>query len=224
METSKILKFRIDEDPEWEFRIDNDIVWHIGSKDSHPNARFALSDLEDNVSSALIAVKREKSILSLPPKNPLIDITVKAPSSCKRKTSEATNRNLENLGVEELLQKLLCFSQAVSVCVKLVSNFHLFLLTPYLFQVFANVSQSMIDLRIRTKEVERVLKERKREWKVKITLGGLSHWSRKRPRRRRSTSCKLRRWFLMQRQVRRWLSGRPRSGWMRILIIQDPGT
>lgn len=46
-----------------------------------------------------------------------------------------------------------------------VSDSYLLLLTPYLFQVSAHVSQSVVDLKIRVEEVERVLKERENEWK-----------------------------------------------------------
>lgn len=67
------------------------------------NARFTLSDLDDDVSSGFIIAMREKAAYPLPLNKYLIDITMKTSSSRKRKTSEATYLNLENLRVEESL-------------------------------------------------------------------------------------------------------------------------
>lgn len=82
----------------------------VGSKVTRSNARFTLSDLEDDMSSGLIVVKREKKSLPLSIKKYHIDLTMKNPNSHKRKTSEATDLNLENLGAKEALQKLFSFS------------------------------------------------------------------------------------------------------------------
>lgn len=78
-------------------------MWHVRSRASCPNARFALPDLEDDVSSDLIVVKREKVVLPLPPNKPLIDLTMKTLISYKRKTLEVTDLNLENLGAKGCL-------------------------------------------------------------------------------------------------------------------------
>ncbi|KAL7583141.1 hypothetical protein Lser_V15G42752 [Lactuca serriola] len=105
------------------------------SKVTHSNVRFGLSDLEDDMSSGLIVVKKEKTAFPLPLKKYEIGLTVKTLGSRKRKTSEATNLNLGNLGAEE---------------------------------VSSHVSQFVADIRIRTEEVERALKEQEKEWKATI--------------------------------------------------------
>lgn len=127
------------------------------------NAQFGLSDLEDDMSSGLIILMKEKISFPLPLKESHINLTMKTLGSRKRKTSEAMDLNLENIGVEEVRQKFLYFSQAVIVRVTLVSNSYLLLLTTYLFQVSAHVSQYVVDLRIRAEEDEQALKEREKE-------------------------------------------------------------
>lgn len=69
----------------------------MGSKATCSNARFALSDLDDDVSSGLLVAKKETIALPLSLKKPHIDLTIKTLNSHKRKTSEATDLNLENL-------------------------------------------------------------------------------------------------------------------------------
>lgn len=111
-------------------------ILDIGYKATRSNARFGLSDLEDDMSNGLIVVKKEKVASSLPPKRAHINLTVKALGSQKTKNNKAMNLSLENLGSKETLRKLASFSQAVSIsrtliCVFLVSC----LLISLLFQV-----------------------------------------------------------------------------------------
>lgn len=87
---------------------------NTGSKATCSSALFGLSDIEDDMTSGLIMVKKEKFASSLPPKRAHIDLTVKTPSSLKRKTVEARDLRLENLGSVEALKKLVSFSQSVS--------------------------------------------------------------------------------------------------------------
>lgn len=80
------------------------------------------------MSSSLIIAKREKVALPLPLKKSLIDLTVKTSGSHKRKTLEAIDLNLENLGADESVQKLLPFFSRfkcfyyISFSILLVSN------------------------------------------------------------------------------------------------------
>lgn len=113
---------------------------YVGSKVTLYNARFGLSELEDDTLSGLIVVKKEKTSFTLPLKKSHFDLTMKTPSYQKIKTSEATNFNMENLVAEKALQKLVSFSQAISIHVILVSDSYLHLLTTCLFQVSAHVS------------------------------------------------------------------------------------
>lgn len=69
----------------------------MGSDATSSNALFALSDLDDDVSSGLLVAKKETISLPLSLKKPHIDLIIKTLNSHKRKTSEATNLNLENL-------------------------------------------------------------------------------------------------------------------------------
>lgn len=83
---------------------------NIGSKATRTSAGFGLSNLEDDMSSGLIMVKKEKISPFLPPKWAHIDLTIKTPSSRKRKTYEDTDLILENLGSKEALKNLVSFT------------------------------------------------------------------------------------------------------------------
>ena len=61
---------------------------YLGSKVIHPSTRFVLSNLEDDMSSALLVVKKENIPPFLPPKKTQLDLVVKTPMSHKRKSSD----------------------------------------------------------------------------------------------------------------------------------------
>ena len=98
---------------------------YIGSKDTHSIARFTLADIDITMSKDQLTVKKEKISSSLPPKRSTIDLTGKTPGSWKRKIVESAGLSLESLGAEEALQKLVCFSQAVTVGFIRVLSFNL---------------------------------------------------------------------------------------------------
>lgn len=66
------------------------------------SARFDLSELEDDMYSRLLIVKKEKVPPSLPPNKTQFDSTVKTSTSCKRKPYDASD--LENIAIEEPLK------------------------------------------------------------------------------------------------------------------------
>lgn len=64
--------------------------------------------------SGQLVVKKEKTSSSRPPNRVMINLSMKAHGSKKRKTSEIPDLNLESLGAEEAMEKLISFSQVVS--------------------------------------------------------------------------------------------------------------
>lgn len=85
----------------------------LGLKSTHSGACFTLADLDYAMSSEQLVVKKEKS--SLLSKKAFVDFFIKTQGSGKRKSDEVFN--LENLGVEEALKKLVSFSQSISTLV-----------------------------------------------------------------------------------------------------------
>lgn len=84
-------------------------ILDIRSKSTRSRARFGLYALEDDMTSGLIMVKKEKAASSLLLKRDHVDLTVKTPGSWKR-IVEAIDLSMENLGAEEALRKLDSFS------------------------------------------------------------------------------------------------------------------
>ena len=89
---------------------------------THSNARFTLDDFDTAMLKDQLTVKKEKNSSSLPPKRSTNDLIVKTPGPQKRKIVESIGLYLENLGAEEVLQKLVSFSQAIGVGFILVSQ------------------------------------------------------------------------------------------------------
>ena len=96
---------------------------YIGSKVTRFSARFTLVDLGTKMSKDQLKMKKEKSSSSLPPKNLNSDLVVKTSRSQKRKIVESTDLSLESHGAEEVLLKLVSFSQTISIGGILVLSF-----------------------------------------------------------------------------------------------------
>ena len=77
-----------------------------------------------------LTVKKEKCSSSLPPRRSVIDLVVKTLGSWKRKTVESVGISLENLNIEDVLQKLVSFSQAMSVSFIIILCFTLLVVDP----------------------------------------------------------------------------------------------
>ena len=101
----------------------NTFLLYIGSKITSSSARFTLADLDIAMYKDHLTVKKEKCSSSLPPRRSVIDLVVKTLGSWKRKTVESVGISLENLNIEDVLQKLVSFSQAISVGFILVLYF-----------------------------------------------------------------------------------------------------
>lgn len=116
----------------------------LGSNVTCSGARFTLVELDTTMSSGQLVVKKEKTLSSLPPKITSIDLMVKTLGSQKRKTVEAMNLSLENIGDEDALLKLVSLSQVVSAYVTFLFIFYLSLpLMSFLFYVSDNVSTDL---------------------------------------------------------------------------------
>lgn len=139
---------------------------NTGSKATCSSALFGLSDIEDDMTSGLIMVKKEKFASSLPPKRAHIDLTIKTPSSRRRKTVEATDLILEDLGPKEDLKKLISFF-LIYKCFVNSGYYFSNLLMSFLFQVFDHISRSTVNLKIRAERAELPLMEKEKEWKPK---------------------------------------------------------
>ena len=100
---------------------------YIGSKAICSSARFTLADLDTTMSKGQLTVKKEKCSSPLTPERSTIDLIGKTLGSRKRKTMDFAGLSLESLRAKEALQKLVSFSQAVSVGFILV----LFFILPF---------------------------------------------------------------------------------------------
>lgn len=74
-----------------------------------------MSELKDDMSNDLLVVKKEMVPPFLPPKKTQLNLTVKTPISRKRKPFDAWD--IENIGTEEALMKLISFSASMRILV-----------------------------------------------------------------------------------------------------------
>lgn len=63
----------------------------------------------------IVVVDKENTYSSRPPKRVVSDLSMKTPRSKRIKLSEIPDLILENLGAEEVIKKLITFSQAISI-------------------------------------------------------------------------------------------------------------
>ena len=123
-----------------------------GSKVTRSGAHFTLFDLDMTMSSGQMVVKNEKVSSSFPIKRTFINLTLKTLGCKKRKTARTVGLSLENLEVEDALQKLVSFSLDVSANIILLFVLYFFpFLMSFLFQVSDHISAN---LRIQAKRVE----------------------------------------------------------------------
>lgn len=96
-------------------RIYKDPSWFAESKTTHSSGHFTFSDLEDDMPSRLVAMKKEKVPPSAPIKKTQLDLPMKPSSSRKRKYFDILD--FESLWTNEALWKLISFSQFVTIFV-----------------------------------------------------------------------------------------------------------
>lgn len=83
-----------------------------GSKSTRYGAHFTRDGLDTTMSNGHLTMKKEKTLPHIMRSHTIL--AVKTPGSKKRKNMRSIELSLENLGVEDALQKLASFSQAFS--------------------------------------------------------------------------------------------------------------
>ncbi|XP_023765916.1 uncharacterized protein LOC111914393 isoform X2 [Lactuca sativa] len=126
-----------------------------GSKSTRYGAHFTRDGLDTTMSNGHLTMKKEKTLPHIMRSHTIL--AVKTPGSKKRKNMRSIELSLENLGVEDALQKLASFSQAVRINIPFHLYFFYFIpLTSFFLQFSKRVSA---ELRARAERAEQVLKE-----------------------------------------------------------------